>query len=494
MYTEFENMANGTNKVLPIILSGGSGTRLWPSSRSARPKQFVQLIGDSTLFEQTLQRTAGCASHAPIVVCNEAHRFLVAEQCAMQGIEKPSILLEPTARNTAAAIAIAALEAESRGIREPLLVCPSDHVIDDVSAFHAAVSIAASEALNGALVTFGIQPDKPETGYGYIKATDTGVADVEQFVEKPDQQTATSFLESNDHYYWNSGVFVFTASDFLAELGQHKPDILRYAKEAFEKRISDLDFQRIDKQAFMQCESISVDYAVMEKSDRVKVVPFNGGWSDLGVWSSVHQAGTKDADGNVLDGDTCVVDSTNCLVRGNHRLVSLLGCENLAVIETPDSIAVINLEKSQDVKKLVDALAARERDEVTDHSCVYRPWGNYESIDVGNRYQVKRLVVKPGAQLSLQKHHHRAEHWVVVRGTAKITRNDEEFMLSENQSTYIPLGAIHRLENPGSIDLELIEVQSGSYLGEDDIVRVEDNYGRVQSIDSAKQKRSSMAD
>ncbi len=444
----------------------------------------------TSLFEQTLQRTVGCSAHSPIVVCNEAHRFLVAEQCVVQGVEKPSILLEPTARNTAAAIAIAALEAEHRGIREPLLVCPSDHVIEDIPAFHTAVARAAEEAASGALVTFGIQPLGPETGYGYIKAVDTGVADVELFVEKPDKPTAQSYLDSDDNYYWNSGVFVFTAKDFLAELGQHKPDILRYASEAFEKRISDLDFERIDKQAFMQCESISVDYAVMEKSERVRVVPFSGGWSDLGVWSSVYEAGDKDENGNVLNGDTCTVDSTNCLVRGNHRLVTLLGCENLAVIETPDSIAVINMENSQDVKKLVDALAASGRGEITDHSCVYRPWGNYESIDVGNRYQVKRLVVKPGAQLSLQKHHHRAEHWVVVRGTAKITRDDEEFMLSENQSTYIPLGAIHRLENPGSIDLELIEVQSGSYLGEDDIVRVEDNYGRVKSIDTAKKKQT----
>ena len=471
--------------VIPVILSGGSGTRLWPSSRAARPKQFVQLIGRQSLFELTLERTELVASAAPIIVCNESHRFLVAEQCALQGIDGPTILLEPVARNTAPAIAIAALEALSQGRREPLLVCPSDHMIRNVSAFEEVVFEAAKEAKSGAMITFGIEPDSPEAGYGYIKAASIGVSEVEQFVEKPNISTAQKYLDSEDIYYWNSGIFVFTAEDFLRELGKYKPDVLRLAKEAFSNRVADLDFVRVANAPFAECESISVDYAVMEKSEVVSVIPFSGGWSDLGVWSSVYKAGEKDENGNVLNGDTCIVDSTDCLVNSNHRLVSILGCDNIAVIETPDTVAVINLDKSQDVKKLVELLSKNDRIEVNDHSRVYRPWGNYEGIDIGNRYQVKRLVVKPGARLSLQKHHHRAEHWVVVRGTAKITKGEEVFILSENQSTYIPLGEMHRLENPGSIDLELIEVQSGSYLGEDDIVRVDDKYGRIRSIDLA---------
>lgn len=477
-------LENQTNCVIPVILSGGSGTRLWPSSRAARPKQFVELIGEQSLFELTLERTKSLAAAAPIVVCNESHRFLVAEQCVRQGVEAPSILLEPIAKNTAPAIAIAALEALDRGYRQPLLVCPSDHMIHDAAAFHAAISEAAIEAQSGALITLGIEPDGPETGYGYIKAASKGIAKVEQFVEKPDKKTAQSFLDSKDRYYWNSGIFVFTAEAFLHELGTYKPDVLRLAKEAYNSRVSDLDFERIALAPFSECESVSVDYAVMENSKSVRVIPFSGGWSDLGIWSSVYKAGEQDENGNVLNGDTCVVDTTNCLVNSQHRLVSVLGCENIAVIETADTVAVVNLDKSQEVKKLVELLAENDRDEVNDHSRVYRPWGNYEGIDIGNRYQVKRLVVKPGARLSLQKHHHRAEHWVVVRGTAKITKGDEVFILSENQSTYIPLGEMHRLENPGSIDLELIEVQSGSYLGEDDIVRVDDKYGRVRSIDS----------
>ena len=471
------------NKVIPVILSGGSGTRLWPSSRSARPKQFVELIGDQTLFEMTLSRVNAISQIDPIVVCNSAHRFLVAEQCAGLGVESATILLEPAARNTAPAIALAALEAQARGYREPLLVCPSDHMIDDIAAFHAAVDKAAAEAMNGSLVTFGISPEGPETGYGYIKAASDGVSSVSEFVEKPDVDTAKEFLASSDNYYWNSGIFVFTARDFLRELAKFKPEILSLAKEAYDARHSDLDFERIATEPFKQCEAISIDYAVMEQSSFVRVVPMSSGWSDLGAWSAVHKASSKDEDGNALHGDTCVLDSKNCFVHGSGRLVSVLGCENIAVIETPDSVAVLNMDSSQNVKKIVETLAKDDRDEVSDHSCVYRPWGNYESVDVGNRYQVKKLVVKPGARLSLQKHHHRAEHWVVVRGTAKITRGEEEFILSENQSTYIPLGELHRLENPGSIDLELIEVQSGSYLGEDDIVRVDDKYGRVTSID-----------
>ena len=471
--------------ILPVILSGGSGTRLWPSSRAARPKQFVELIGNNSLFELTLARISGLSSHAPVVVCNESHRFLVADQLIGQGFKNASIVLEPVARNTAAAIALAAIEAEARGITAPLLVCPSDHLIEDWQAFHAVVKEAAEEAMTGSLVTFGIAPTKPETGYGYIKAKSDGISVVEAFVEKPDKATAQTYLASDDRYYWNSGIFVFTASCFLEELGRYKPELVRQARLAFESRSRDLDFERIATEAFEACENISVDYAVMEQSDKVKVIPFDAGWSDLGVWSSVHEVSEQDEHGNSVSGDAYLSDTRNSLVKSQHRLVGVLGCENIAVIETSDAVAVINLEKSQDVKALVDQMAQTKREEVSDHSRVFRPWGNYESLDAGNRYQVKRLVVKPGAGLSLQKHHHRAEHWVVVRGTAKITRGEDEFILSENQSTYIPLGEMHRLENPGSIDLELIEVQSGSYLGEDDIVRVDDKYGRVQSIDMA---------
>ena len=473
-------------QILPVILSGGSGTRLWPSSRAARPKQFVELVGSNSLFELTLERVSGLSSHAPVVVCNADHRFLVADQLMGLGIETASILLEPVARNTAAAIALAAFEAEAKGITTPLLVCPSDHLIEDKEAFHAVVREAAEEALTGSLVTFGIDPVTPATGYGYIKARTAGISVVEAFVEKPDKATAQTYLDSNDRYYWNSGIFVFTASCFLEELSRYKPDLVRQARLAFESRSLDLDFERIASEAFETCESVSVDYAVMEHSDKVKVIPFDAGWSDLGVWSSVHEVSDQDENGNSVSGDAYLSDTRNSLVKSQHRLVGVLGCENIAVIETSDAVAVINLEKSQDVKALVDQMAQTEREEVSDHSRVFRPWGNYESLDTGNRYQVKRLVVKPGARLSLQKHHHRAEHWVVVRGTARITRGEDEFILTENQSTYIPLGEMHRLENPGSIDLELIEVQSGSYLGEDDIVRVDDKYGRVESIDLAR--------
>ena len=477
--------------VIPVVLSGGSGTRLWPSSRAARPKQFVEIVGEKSLFELTLSRVESMSASSPIVVCNEAHRFLVAEQCAESNIPSPRLLLEPAARNTAPAIALAALDALAKGLTEPLLVCPSDHMIADDKAFHNVIKAAASEAQKGALVTLGITPDAPETGYGYIKASNSGIATVSEFVEKPDAETAQRYLDSPEQYYWNSGIFVFTAEVFLRELEKYKPDMLALVTAAYENRTSDLDFERINTELFSQCESISIDYAVMEQSDKVRVVPFDGGWSDLGVWSSVHRIGEKDENGNVINGDTCVIDSSDCLVNSHHRLVSVLGCQNIAVIETADSVAVLQLDHSQNVKKIVDVLSSQHREEVRDHSRVYRPWGNYESIDVGNRYQVKRLVVKPGARLSLQKHHHRAEHWVVVRGTAKITRGSDEFMLSENQSTYIPLGEMHRLENPGSINLELIEVQSGSYLGEDDIVRVDDKYGRVKA--SEEQQHPSLA-
>jgi len=474
--------------VVPVILSGGSGTRLWPSSRAVRPKQFVNIVGDNSLFELTIERLQSVSELEPIVVCNDSHRFLAAELLQQKGISNSTLILEPTGRNTAPAIALAAFSVRESGIKSPMLVCPSDHLIEDPSAFATSLTRAVEQAQKGKLVTFGIQPTAPETGYGYIHARSEGVSNVERFIEKPDGETASSYLNSDEIYYWNSGMFVFTAETFLDELKSHEPELYSAALDAYRRRTTDMDFVRISREVFMRCKSVAVDVAIMEKSSNVVVVPCDGNWSDLGSWASVFNASEKDEHNNVLNADAYVMDSHNCLVHGDHRLVCVLGCENIAVIETADVVTVLNLEKSQDVKKLVDSLKTMDRAEVTDHSRVYRPWGNYESIDTGSRYQVKRLVVAPGAQLSLQKHHHRAEHWVVVRGTAKITKGNEEFMLTENESTYIPLGEMHRLENPGSIDLELIEVQSGSYLGEDDIVRVDDQYGRIRSIETANDK------
>lgn len=469
--------------LIPVILSGGSGTRLWPLSRKNLPKQFLALTGNSTLFQQTIERTrtlAGVA--APIIVCSEEHRFLVAEQLRALKVEGASILLEPMPRNTAPAIALAAWQALANDAEATLLVLPADHLIGDTPSFAEAVGNALLLAEQGWLVTFGIRPEAPETGFGYIKRAEavgpTGFR-VERFVEKPDAATAQKYVEAGD-YEWNSGMFLFKASRYLDELQQHAPAIYAASKAAFEKAQADLDFVRIDKDAFAASPDTSIDYAVMEKTARGAVVPVSCAWSDIGSWDALWAASQRDGDGNRLEGDVIAIDSRNCFVRGtDRRLVAALGLEDVVIVDTPDAVLVAPRARVQEVKRLVERIKSDGRQEHMFHRKVYRPWGSYDSIDMGDRFQVKRITVKPGAALSLQKHHHRAEHWVIVSGTAEVTRNEEVFLVAENESTFLPLGAVHRLRNPGKVPLELIEVQSGSYLGEDDIVRLEDVYGRA---------------
>lgn len=469
--------------LIPVILSGGSGARLWPLSRQNLPKQFLPLVGDTTLFQQTVARAQALPDAvSPIVVCSENHRFLVAEQLQALGISGASILLEPVARNTAPAIALAALQAISRDPEATLLVLPADHLIGDSASFTDALRKALPLASDGWLVTFGIRPDAPETGFGYIHRGSALGADgylVDAFAEKPDRATAEAYLATGA-YDWNSGMFLFRASRILDELAQYAPAIHAAVTAAFESARADLDFVRISKDAFAQIPEDSVDYAVMERTKRAAVVPVSCEWSDIGSWSALWAASVHDDDGNRLEGDVMSLDSHDCFVRAtNRRLIAMLGVKDLIVVDTPDSILVAHRDHAQDVKKLVERLKSAGRPEHMFHRKVYRPWGSYDSIDMGERFQVKRIVVKVGASLSLQKHHHRAEHWIVVSGTAEVTRNDEVFMLTENQSTYLPLGSVHRLRNLGKLPLELIEVQSGSYLGEDDIVRLEDVYGRA---------------
>jgi mannose-1-phosphate guanylyltransferase/mannose-6-phosphate isomerase len=467
----------------PVILSGGSGTRLWPLSRKNLPKQFLALSGDATLFQQTVERTRALAGvGAPIVVCSEEHRFLVAEQLRALNVEGASILLEPRPRNTAPAIALAACQALANDAEATLLVLPADHLIGDTSSFAEAVGKALPLAEQGWLVTFGIRPEAPETGFGYIKRAEAAGAAgfrVERFVEKPDAATAQKYVEAGD-YEWNSGMFLFKASRYLDELQQHAPTIYAAGKAAFEKAKADLDFVRVDKEAFAASPDTSIDYAVMEKTTRAAVVPVSCAWSDIGSWDALWAASQRDGDGNRLEGDVIAIDSRNCFVRGtDRRLVAALGLDDIVIVDTPDAVLVAPRTRVQDVKRLVERIKSDGRQEHMFHRKVYRPWGSYDSIDMGDRFQVKRITVKPGAALSLQKHHHRAEHWVIVSGTAEVTRNDEVFLVAENESTFLPLGAVHRLRNPGKVPLELIEVQSGSYLGEDDIVRLEDVYGRA---------------
>ncbi|MGH8116975.1 MAG: mannose-1-phosphate guanylyltransferase/mannose-6-phosphate isomerase [Rhodanobacteraceae bacterium] len=469
--------------LIPVILSGGSGTRLWPLSRRNRPKQFLALGGDSTLFQQTVARTRALPGiSAPIVVCSEEHRFLVAEQLSEQYVKGASILLEPMPRNTAPAIALAAWQALAKDANAILLVLPADHLIGDTASFAEAVGKAKPLAQQGWLVTFGVRPNAPETGFGYIKraqALGDGGFKVERFVEKPDVAKAKEYVASGG-YEWNSGMFLFKASRYLEELQQHAPDMHAASKAAHGKARVDLDFVRIDKDAFATSPDNSIDYAVMEKTERAAVVPVSCGWSDVGSWDALWAASERDPDGNRLEGDVIAIDSRNCFVHGtDRRLITTLGLEDIVVVDTPDAVLVASRDSVQDVKQLVDRIKAAGRQEHLFHRKVYRPWGSYDSVDAGARFQVKRIVVNPGAALSLQKHHHRAEHWVIVSGTAEVTRNEEVFLLSENESTFLPLGALHRLRNPGKIPLELIEVQSGSYLGEDDIVRLEDAYGRA---------------
>jgi len=468
----------------PVILSGGAGTRLWPLSRELYPKQLLALTGERTMIQQTALRLEGLAAAGPVVVCNDAHRFLVAEQLRQLGIEPQAIVLEPAGRNTAPAIALAAhaaLEAAGpKAATDPLLlVLPADHVIRDVPAFHKAVHAALDAARQGQLVTFGIVPTSPETGYGYIHRgpASGAVYGIARFVEKPSAAVAKEFVASGE-YYWNSGMFLFGARRYLEELGRLTPEIASACAAAFAAAKADLDFTRVDKQLFEACPSDSIDYAVMEKTADAVVVPLAAGWSDVGSWAALHEASEPDAHGNVSRGDVICEDSEGCYLYSESRLVSAVGLKDHVVVETKDAVLVAPRSRVQDVKKLVFRLKEQGRYEHSLHREVFRPWGSYDSIENGPRFQVKRLKVKPGAVLSLQLHHHRAEHWIVVSGTARITRGEEVFLLEENQSTYIPIGVRHRIENPGKIPLHIIEVQSGSYLGEDDIVRLEDHYGR----------------
>lgn len=514
--------------IQPVILSGGSGTRLWPLSREHYPKQLLPLYGEETLLQQTVMRIGNLkGAKPPIVVCNEEHRFLIGEQLLEIGVKPASLILEPVGRNTAPALTLAALSLSEADRKTVLLVMPADHVIRDNDAFLAAVSVGASMAEQGYLVTFGIVPTSPETGYGYIKcgspfspqssvlspqpsalASQPSVlrpqssapgpqssvlspqspgfesqssvlrpSCIDSFVEKPDADTARCYVESGE-YLWNSGMFMLRADVWLTELERHEPAIRQSCEQAIRDGRQDGDFHRIGRESFLACPGNSIDYAVMEKTDKAMVVPLDAGWSDIGAWPAIWEISDRDEDGNVLRGDVLAQDTKDSYLLAQHRLLATVGIKDLIVAETADAVLVAHKDKAQDVKAIVNLLKQQKRTESLMHRRVQRPWGTYEGVDAGERFQVKRLVVKPGASLSLQLHHHRAEHWVVVKGTAKVTRGNEIILLSENESTYIPLGTKHRLENPGNIPLEIIEVQSGGYLGEDDIVRFDDHYDR----------------
>ena len=437
--------------ILPIIMAGGTGSRLWPLSRQLNPKQFLKLCGDSTLLQQTISRLDGLEASAPAIICNEDHRFMVAEQLRQLTVEDASILLEPVGRNTAPAIALAALNATQSGQDPVLLVLAADHYMADEAAFRQAVHAAAQFAEQNKLATFGIVPTHPETGYGYIQRgdslTNSGFK-VARFVEKPDLVTAQGYLAGGD-YYWNSGMFMFKASAYLKELAEFRPDILDVCKKSLEAGQKDLDFIRLDAATFTQCPEDSIDYAVMEKTQEGVVVPLDAGWSDIGSWSALWQIGHRDEQGNVCKGDVLALGTHNSLIHAEHKLVATLGVDDLVVVETKDAVLVAHKDRVQDVKKVVEALKNDGRHEHMNHREVYRPWGIFDSIDNGNRYQVKRITVKPGAKLSVQLHHHRAEHWIVVSGTAMVTNGEDQFLVTENQSTYIPIGQVHCLENPG---------------------------------------------
>jgi len=470
------------SKIIPAILCGGAGSRLWPMSRALYPKQLLPLLSEQTMLQETVARVAnGERFTPPIMLCNSDHRFLIAAQLQEAGAAHGGIILEPAGRNTAPAVALAALHAAETP-DALLLVLSADHMIAKPEAFQAAVDSAAVAARDGHLVTFGIEPNSPSTGYGYIRVGSAeiapGVKAVEQFVEKPDLATAEGFL-ADGGYRWNAGMFLFRADRYLEELERHAPDILAQCRKAMAGAVVDLDFIRPDSPAFLDCRSDSIDYAVMEKSDRAAVAPCDLGWSDIGSWGQLWEVGDKDNDGNVIVGDAMAEGSHGCYIRSEDKLVAAVGVDDLVIVSTPDAVLVTRKDKAQDVKNIVERLSAEGREEHNTGQRCYRPWGFYEGIHIGERHQVKHICVNPGAALSLQMHHHRAEHWIVVKGTAQVTRDDEVMLLTENQGTYIPLGATHRLENPGKVPLSMVEVQSGSYLGEDDIVRFEDVYNRV---------------
>jgi len=467
--------------ITPVIMAGGAGTRLWPLSRQLNPKQFLKLFGDATMFRQTLDRLEGLPCSEPVVVCSEEHRFLAAEQLREAGRNSASIILEPEPKNTAPAIALSAFHALAREDAPLLLVLPADHVITRPEAFRSTVQKAVPDAESGRLVTFGIVPTRPETGYGYIRKgveRSNNIYAIASFTEKPDSQTAARYLETGE-FLWNSGMFLFKAKTYLEELERHAPEIFSVCRKAMENPSKDLDFLRIKNEEFAQCPGISIDYAVMEKTGLASVVPLDAGWSDIGSWNSLWEACEKDGAGNTLQGDIKTISTENCLIRADHRLVTALGVKDLVIVETKDAVLVASRDQVQQIKELVEEIKNNGRHEHLNQREVFRPWGSYDSIGTGARYQVKCITVKPGASTSLQMHHHRAEHWIVVTGTAKITLEDKTFLVSENESTFIPVGKRHSIENPGKIPLELIEVQSGSYLGEDDIVRLEDKYGRI---------------
>ncbi len=485
-------------QLLPVILSGGSGTRLWPLSREQYPKQLLALTHDLTMLQSTALRLGdsidwpGIEMEQPLVVGNEESRFITVEQLRQISVEPKAIILEPVGRNTAPALTLAALYALQEGDDTLLVAMPADHEIRDVAAFRNAVRLGVSHAQLGKVVTFGIVPDQPETGYGYIRAANTasdGYFSVAEFIEKPDRVTAEHYLASGE-YFWNSGIYMVKASEWLKLIGLYRADILLACEQSFAEANRDKNFIRINPDRFAQCPSDSIDYAVMEKitspianQSTGIVIPMDAGWSDVGAWSALLNIGEKDANGNLLSEDAVAFKSSDSLVMSGGRLVACLGINNMIVVETPDAVLVASRDQVDHVKELVSILKTAGRSETIAHRKIHRPWGNYDSIDNGTRFQVKRIVVNPGASLSMQMHYHRAEHWIVVTGTARVTRGDEVFLLAENQSTYIPLGTTHRLENPGIVPLEIIEVQSGAYLGEDDIVRFHDNYGR--SVDLA---------
>ena len=471
--------------IVPVILSGGSGTRLWPLSRAMRPKQLLSMVSNHTMIQDTVTRLTGILDITdPIIVCNEEHRFTIAEQMREMGVDPSAIILEPFGKNTAPAVAISAIQSKKIEKDPVLLVLPADHVIGNNEAFHSAIQRGYQAALSNKLVTFGIIPNSPETGYGYIKAGSRAdsneVFSVDAFVEKPDKETAQTYLDEGS-YYWNSGMFMFKASVYLKELEKHNNEMYNCSIDSLKSAAIDMDFIRLDSEVFDKCPSDSIDYTVMEKTNSAAVIPVDMDWNDIGSWSALWDVGESDHNGNVIHGDVLLEDTRNSYIHADSRLVTTVGLNDHVVVETADAVLVAPRDKAQNVKDIVAKLKSAKRDEAIIHNKAYRPWGAYECIDYDSRFQVKRITVNVGARLSLQLHHHRAEHWIVVQGTARVTCGDKVFLMAENESTYIPLGEKHRLENTGKIPLELIEVQTGSYLGEDDIVRFDDVYGRKDS-------------